>query len=89
VIAVGLFIHTFSRYDDRRLVARLAEVERKLDAIAEHLGVDPQTPDMPDVVEFLRQGQKIQAIKVYRERTGTSLKEAKDACDRMALELGL
>ena len=37
--------------------------------------------------EQLRSGNKIRAIKLYREQTGVGLKEAKDAIDRMALEL--
>lgn len=31
-----------------------------------------------EVVELLRQGRKLQAIKVYREATGVGLKQAKD-----------
>src|SRR5262249_34027835 len=42
-----------------------------------------------EVVSFLEQGQKIEAIKRYRERTGVGLKEAKDAVKRMAERRGL
>ena len=34
-----------------------------------------------DIDEFLRQGQKINAIKLYRETFGTGLKESKDAIE--------
>jgi ribosomal protein L7/L12 len=34
-----------------------------------------------ELIGLLDQGQKIQAIKLYRERTGVGLKEAKDAVD--------
>jgi ribosomal protein L7/L12 len=37
-----------------------------------------------DVVQLIRAGQKIAAIKLYRERTGVGLKEAKDAIDALA-----
>jgi ribosomal protein L7/L12 len=33
------------------------------------------------VLELVRQGNKIEAIKAYREETGLGLKEAKDAID--------
>jgi ribosomal protein L7/L12 len=33
--------------------------------------------------ELVRRGQKIQAIKVYRELTGEGLRDAKDAIDRL------
>jgi len=38
-----------------------------------------------DVVSLLEQGRKIEAIKRYRERTGTGLKEAKDPVDAIAV----
>jgi ribosomal protein L7/L12 len=41
-------------------------------------------PDwMPEVRSLVAQGDKIHAIKVYRERTGVGLAEAKSAIDRM------
>ncbi len=36
-----------------------------------------------DVLDALRRGQKIEAIKIYRERTNCGLKEAKDAVEAM------
>ena len=42
-----------------------------------------------EVATLLEQGQKIEAIKRYRERTGVGLKEAKDAVERMAERRGL
>lgn len=40
------------------------------------------TPDwMTEVRELVAQGNKIQAIKAYREHTGLGLKEAKDAVE--------
>jgi ribosomal protein L7/L12 len=42
-----------------------------------------------DVLELLRAGQKIQAIKVYRERMGVSLLEAKNAVELLATEQGI
>jgi len=35
------------------------------------------------IVESLRQGKKLQAIKDYRESTGTGLKESKEAIDAL------
>ena len=37
-----------------------------------------------EVVSLLERGQKIGAIKLYRERTGVGLKEAKDAVEAIA-----
>jgi ribosomal protein L7/L12 len=41
------------------------------------------------ILQTLQQGSKIQAIKLYREQTGVSLKEAKDAVERLAAGLPL
>ncbi len=40
--------------------------------------------EMEEVLRLIQAGQKINAIKAYREITGTGLKEAKEAVDRMA-----
>ena len=65
----------------------LARVERKLDLVMQHLEIRDYAPPEPDVMgevrDLVRQGKKIQAIKVYREITGVGLKEAKDAVERM------
>lgn len=39
------------------------------------------------IVEHLRQGRKINAIKLYRESTGQGLKESKDAVEQMERDL--
>ncbi|KUN99692.1 ribosomal protein L7/L12 [Streptomyces caeruleatus] len=62
---------------------RVARVERKLDLVLDHLGLDAEDPRMGEVLSLVRTDKKIQAIKVYREITGAGLKEAKDAVDRL------
>ena len=67
--------------------ARLARLERKLDAILRHLNVphvDPASSEgLSEEVKALANdsAQKIQAIKLLREQTGLGLREAKDAID--------
>jgi ribosomal protein L7/L12 len=57
---------------------RLARIERKLDAIVDHLGIDFQERVDPKVLELARAGKKIEAIKLYRRQSDAGLKEAKD-----------
>ncbi len=64
---------------------RIARVEYKLNRIARHLGVDDLGDSNP-ILRELWKGNKINAIKIYKEQTGVGLKEAKDAVD--ALERG-
>ncbi len=57
---------------------RLGRLERKVDLILKHLGLDPNQGVNVEVLELMKAGQKIQAIKLYREQTGVGLKAAKD-----------
>lgn len=57
---------------------RLRRVERKLDAIINHMGIVINSGVDPQLLELVREGKKIEAIKLYRESTGVGLKEAKD-----------
>ncbi len=41
------------------------------------------------VLNLMRQGQKIEAIKVYRGETGAGLKESKDAVEALAMKHGV
>jgi ribosomal protein L7/L12 len=63
--------------------ARLAAIERKLQAILDHLGIVDVEPTYPQVLELARRGHKIAAIKLYREQTGAGLADAKHAVERM------
>ncbi len=71
------------REAERRQMRRLALVERKLDAVLDHLGVEVPEPHLEQVEVLLGQGKTIQAIKAYREATGADLREAKEAVDRL------
>ncbi|NUP49789.1 MAG: hypothetical protein HOW97_21130 [Catenulispora sp.] len=77
---------------------RLAAIEAKLDLLLAHLGIDqdaaptvgapPLTDRVPPnvtdpVLELVRGDKPIQAIKLYRELTGASLREAKTAVDAL------
>ncbi|MFJ6937427.1 ribosomal protein L7/L12 [Streptomyces sp. NPDC101132] len=67
-------------------VSRRADrLERKLDLIMAHLGVaEPEPAGLDRVRALLRDGKKIEAIKVYRGLTGEGLKEAKDAVEKLS-----
>lgn len=50
--------------------------------------VDQLTPDENEAIcNALAAGQKIEAIKIYREATGKGLKEAKDFIDALIPQL--
>lgn len=68
--------------------AFVEELERTLKS-AELASATSSGNDDAALRELLRGGQKIEAIKRYRERTGAGLKEAKDAVEALAAEAGL
>lgn len=69
------------------LAQRIAKMERQIAFLLEHLGLeyedDPTDDVSPAVLELVRMGKKIQAIKLFREETGFGLKEAKDFIDSL------
>lgn len=82
--------------NDADLLRRIAELERRVDWLYRATGygsaypnADPAAPDAgaagvsDEVLDLVRQGKPINAIKVYREQTGVGLKEAKDVIDRL------
>ncbi len=64
--------------------ARLRAIERKLDIIMNSLGLAAEQDNMEPMRDLVRQGRKIEAIKLYREQTGAGLAEAKEAIDRLS-----
>ena len=56
----------------------LSRIESKLDLLLKQAGIkyDPYKNIPSDVADAVRRGAKIEAIKRYRELSGTSLKEA-------------
>ena len=76
-----LFAPSFTAAD----AARLRRVERKLDALLAHLGVAVPAESADDRLADMRaladRGEKIAAIKAYRDATGARLAEAKRAVE--------
>jgi ribosomal protein L7/L12 len=66
---------------------RVRRVERKIDLICKHLGIEyPEPASAAGLSAEVRQlandpAQKISAIKLHRQQTGIGLKEAKDAVE--------
>ena len=79
LLALLSFIHQM-RSDVSR---KLALLDLKLDKVLNHLAIAAESEVPPEVVGLLQAGRKIEAIKVYRQATGASLKESKEAIDDM------
>lgn len=80
-VLVLVFLSLFVRGGTNAVPWR--SLDRKLDLILANLGIDPHDGLDNQLGELVRNGQKIEAIKLYREQTGVGLKEAKDYVDRL------
>jgi ribosomal protein L7/L12 len=66
---------------------RIQELERKINLVLSHLGIDPNAQVAPSshVISLATDPKRrIAAIKAYREQTGAGLREAKAAIDKIA-----
>ena len=69
------------------LRSRINELEDRLQFLYRRLNIEYADPSSdpvisPQIQDALRRGNKIEAIKIYRELTGVGLAEAKQAIDR-------
>jgi ribosomal protein L7/L12 len=74
------------------LRARVAELEDRLEYLYKRLNIEyvanPSAID-PRIVDYLKKGNKIEAIKIYREIHNVGLAEAKNAVEGIETNLGL
>ena len=80
--------------DIQLLKSRINELEDRLKFLYQRLNIeyaDPRSDPLlsPQIQEALRRGNKIEAIKIYRESTGVGLAEAKQAVENLESRLGL
>ena len=69
------------------LRSRINELEDRLKFIYRRLNIEYADPTSdpalsPQIQDALRRGNKIEAIKIYRELTGVGLAEAKNVIDK-------
>ncbi len=89
---LGLQTAEETRKQMARLQRRIQRLERKVDILLREAGIEIEEneetpfPDMDDVRDLLKRRRKIEAIKVYRQKTGAGLKEARDAVESMEFE---
>jgi len=92
LLAEGQKIEAIKVYRERT-GAGLAEAKDAVEALEAGKRLPSQGMTDPEsdkeLIALLEQGQKIEAIRMYREKTGAGLKEAKDAVEALAAKHGL
>lgn len=79
VLLLLLFIVVFYLYNQLRITRqRFFSIERKIDCLLEEKGIcfDKQTYVPKDVLMAFNLGNKLKAIRLYRQHTGATLKQA-------------
>jgi ribosomal protein L7/L12 len=74
-----------SSYVDQ-IFKRIQRVERQLALVSEKVGIpfdDPSAAAPPEVLELVGAGDRIGAIKKYREVTGADIDEARAAVEAL------
>lgn len=79
-------------HHEAELASRLRRLEQKVDFLLNELGLAAKEaeyasrpePWLSEVMALLERGNKIEAIKKYRELTGVDLREAKEAVERLS-----
>ena len=66
---------------------RVVKLERQVAFLLDHLSLayreEPDAGVSPEIIELVRRGKKIQAIKLFRQETGVGLREAKEFVDSL------
>ena len=79
--------------DLARLRARVIHLEGQVEFLYKHLSLtfvpEINPGDDPRVIEQIKKGNMIEAIKIYRELTNAGLAEAKDAVEKLQGRLGI
>jgi ribosomal protein L7/L12 len=72
-------------------IAALSRVEAKLDLLLKQANIkfEPYANLPAGIAGALQSGQKIKAIKIYRQSSGVGLKEAKDFIEAVQRRSGL
>jgi hypothetical protein len=74
----------FRSSPDHRLLAKLTRIERQLQTLLDHFQLELPDDGFNEVRQLAQAGDKIRAIKLYRQLTGASLVEAKNFVEREA-----
>lgn len=73
---------------EAQLIARVERLERQVRMLAERTGVgieDPAAEIDSDIVAMVRDGSRMQAAKLYAERTGTDFLTAQRVINGLGL----
>jgi ribosomal protein L7/L12 len=81
---IGFTLGTIMALIYFKCTAMASRMERKLDLLLKHAGVDVEKAALEEAAVLCRAGKKIEALQLYRDHTGCSLAEAKARVEGIA-----
>jgi ribosomal protein L7/L12 len=91
-VTLGLVISVFGQTMKlQKRLRQLSIVDAKVDALLKHAEIefDPFEQVNQEVIDAIKNGSKIEAIRLYKESSGVSLKEAKEYVEEFQRRAGL
>ena len=83
IVAVAVILYA-NAHGNEQNARRLRRLETKVNLLVEQAGLAaPVDPELEPVRKLAMQGEKVRAIKLHREITGSGLAEAKTAVERI------
>jgi ribosomal protein L7/L12 len=72
---------SYADYEYIALRRRVEKLERLVARLVDEVGLESDEEldpaSSPEIADLVRRGEKLEAIKLYRQKTGAGLKEAK------------
>jgi ribosomal protein L7/L12 len=91
-VTLGMVIIVFGQtLTLQKRLRQLSKVDAKLDALLKQAGIkfDPFEHAQQEVIDALKSGNKIEAIRLYKASSNVSLKEAKEYVEEVQRRTGL
>lgn len=87
VFIIGILLIFISYLN--KLQEEVTKMNKKLKKIYEHMGIEDKLEESinEEIKELILNGEKVKAIKVYRQHTGFGLKESKEYIDSLSEEI--
>ena len=80
---------SYADYEYTALRRRVERLERLVARLMDEVGLESDealdSDPSAEIVDLIRRGEKLEAIKLYREKTGVGLKEAKAFVESLQL----
>lgn len=85
VLGAAVLLSLYVALGYYQILKKLSRTDAKLDLLIKHAGLEfePFKGLPTQVIDAIKRGEKVKAVKLYREACGVSLKQAKAVIDEL------